>query len=236
MKKSLTLLLLGSAATVLSVGFSACNTTTSTSSSEPSSPQSVAQSPSQSPMSGMDHGSMDHGSMNHGSMSMELGPKDEAFDLRFIDAMIPHHQGAVVMAQEALEKSNRPEIKQLAEEIIAAQEQEISQMQQWRKAWYADADDTPMMYDASMGHMMPMTPEMRESMMMSGDLGAVDDQFDLRFINMMIPHHQGAVEMANQALERSDRPEIKTLAQEIVASQQQEIDEMTQWRKEWYGQ
>lgn len=231
MKKSLTLLLLGSAATVLSVSFSACNATTSTSSSEPSSPQSVAQSPSQSPMSGMDHGSM-----GHDSMSMELGPKDEAFDLRFIDAMIPHHQGAVVMAQEALQKSSRPEIKQLAEEIIAAQEQEISQMQQWRTEWYADADDTPMMYDASMGHMMPMTPEMRESMMMSGDLGAADDQFDLRFINMMIPHHQGAVEMGNQALERSDRPEIKTLAQEIIASQQQEIDEMTQWRKEWYGQ
>jgi uncharacterized protein (DUF305 family) len=238
-KKSLTLLLLGSAATLFSVGLAACtNATTPASNSQDSnsqisSPQSVAQSPPQSPMSGMDHGSMDH---SMGSMSMELGPKDEAFDLRFIDAMIPHHQGAVVMAQEALQKSNRPEIKQLAEEIIAAQEQEIAQMQEWRTTWYADADDTPMMYDASMGHMMPMTPEMRESMMMSGDLGAADDQFDLRFINMMIPHHQGAVEMANQALEKTDRPELKTLAQEIVSSQQQEIDEMTQWRKEWYGQ
>lgn len=230
LKKTLTMLMLGGG-TILSVGAACANTsTTPTSSSELASPQTVAQSP----MSGMDHGSMS--GMNHGSMSMELGPKDEAFDLRFIDAMVPHHEGAVIMAQEALEKSTRPEIKQLAESIIAAQEQEITQMQEWRTAWYADTDDTPMMYDASMGHMMPMTPEMRESMMMSGDLGAADDEFDLRFINMMIPHHQGAVEMANQASERSDRAEIKTLAQDIVASQQQEIDEMMQWRKDWYGQ
>lgn len=229
LKKTLTMLMLGGA-TVLSVGAACANTsTTPTSSSESASPP-VAQSP----ISGMDHGSMS--GMDHGAMSMELGPKDEAFDLRFIDAMVPHHEGAVIMAQEALEKSTRPEIKQLAESIIAAQEQEITQMQEWRTAWYADAGDTPMMYDTSMGHMMPMTPEMRESMMMSGDLGAADDQFDLRFINMMIPHHEGAVEMANQASENSDRPEIKTLAQDIVASQQQEIDEMTQWRKDWYGQ
>jgi uncharacterized protein (DUF305 family) len=229
LKKPLTLLMLGGAATIVSVGLAACtNATTPVSNHEPSS-QAVAQStPS------MDHGSMS--GMNHGGMSMELGPKDEAFDLRFIDAMIPHHQGAVIMAQEALQKSTRPEIRQLAEDIIAAQEQEIAQMQAWRKAWYADADDTPMMYDASMGHMMPMTSEMRDSMMMAGDLGAADDQFDLRFINMMIPHHQGAVEMANQAAERSDRPEIKTLAENIITSQQQEIDEMMQWRKEWYGQ
>lgn len=67
--------------------------------------------------------------------------------------------------------------------------------------------------------------------MMSGDLGTADNQFDLRFINAMIPHHQGAVDMANQAAEKSDRPEIKQLAQDIISSQQQEIERMTQWRK-----
>lgn len=69
-----------------------------------------------------------------------------------------------------------------------------------------------MMYSAEMGHMMPMIEEMRSSMMMSGDLGAADDQFDLRFINAMIPHHQGAIDMAQQALEKSDRTEIEELA------------------------
>lgn len=169
-------------------------------------------------------------------MNMNLGPKDESFDLRFIDGMIPHHQGAVDMAQEALSKSQRPEIKQLAQQIIEAQEREIAELQAWRKSWYPNQDDTPMMYDTSMGHMMPMTQEMRDGMMMKGDLGTADDQFDLRFINAMIPHHEGAIDMANQALQNSSRSEIKTLAQNIITSQQQEIDQMQQWRKAWYGQ
>lgn len=140
------------------------------------------------------------------------------------------------MAQEALQKSSRPEIKQLAQAIIDAQKQEISELKQWRTAWYPNAGDQPMMYSSEMGHMMPMTQEMRSDMMMHGDLGVKDDRFDLRFINAMIPHHEGAIDMAKQALEKSNRPEIKTLAQNIITSQQKEIDQMLQWRKDWYGQ
>ena len=54
----------------------------------------------------------------------------------FIVMMIPHHEGAVTMAQDVLKKSQRPQIQQLAKEIISAQQKEIAQMQQWRKAWY----------------------------------------------------------------------------------------------------
>jgi uncharacterized protein (DUF305 family) len=230
MKKLLLRFTLGSTVTAFLMGLSAC-----TNGQTVQQPTPTAQSPSSMP--GMDHGSgsMSPG-MDHGSMNMNLGPKDEYFDLRFIDGMIPHHQGAVEMAQEALAKSQRTEIKQLAQAIIAAQEQEIAEMQGWRKAWYPSQSDTPMMYDASMGHMMPMTPEMRDSMMMTGDLGAADAEFDLRFLNAMIPHHEGAVVMADQALKNSERSEITTLARNIISSQQQEIDQMQQWRKAWYGQ
>jgi uncharacterized protein (DUF305 family) len=185
----------------------------------------------------MDHGSMD-GSMpmNHGSMSMDLGPADESFDLRFIDAMILHHQGAVEMAQEALEKSSRPEIQELAQSIIDGQEQEISQMQEWRQAWYPDAPAEPVAFDTTMGHTMAMPKAMQDGMMMSGDLGAADEEFDLRFINAMIPHHEGAVVMAQEVLEKSNRPEVKELAQAIIDAQQPEIDQMTQWRQAWYEQ
>ena len=67
-------------------------------SNQPASPsQDVAQSPTGS-MGGMDHGSMSQSpgmsGMNHGSMNMSLGPKDANFDLRFIDGMSPHHEGA----------------------------------------------------------------------------------------------------------------------------------------------
>jgi uncharacterized protein (DUF305 family) len=194
--------------------------------------QTSAQSPSPTPMDtgmkGMDHGGM-------GGMSMDLGPADADLDLRFIDAMTPHHQGAVEMAKAAQQKSKRPEIQKLAAEIIKAQDKEIAQMKQWRKTWYPKASDTPMAYDAQMDHMMAMSPEQKQGMMMSQDLGAADDDFDLRFINAMIPHHEGAVTMAKEVLGKTKRPEIKQMAKAIIASQQTEIQQMKQWRKAWYG-
>jgi uncharacterized protein (DUF305 family) len=150
--------------------------------------------------------------------------------------MILHHTGAVDMAKEAQQKSQRPEIKQLADNIIKAQEKEIQQMQQWRKAWYPQAGDKPMAYHAQMNHMMEMSSEQMQSMMMSTDLGASDAEFDLRFINAMIPHHEGALTMAQDVLSKSKRPEMKQLAQDILTSQQKEIDQMKQWRQAWYKQ
>ncbi len=220
---------------VLPLALAACSGATSSKAAETA-------NANDSRMAQMGNGSMSPSSsspmpMSDSSMmNMDLGPKDANFDLRFIDGMTPHHEGAIAMAQEALQKSNRPEIKKLAQDIINAQQQELAQMKTWRSTWYPKANITPMMYDAQMGHMMPMSEAMRSSMMMNGDLGAADDQFDLRFLNAMIPHHKGAVTMAQQALEKSDRPEVKQLAQNIVDSQQKEIDQMSQWKKAWYKQ
>ena len=194
--------------------------------------QPVSPKASQSPAGNM--GNMT--GMNHDSMNMSLGPKDATFDLRFIDGMTPHHEGAIAMAQEALQKSTRPEIKQLAQNIINAQEKEIAELKQWRTSWYPTTGATPMMYSAEMGHTMPMSENMKSSMRMDTNLGAADAQFDLRFINAMMPHHQGAVVMAKEAMEKSDRPEIKKLTQDIISSQTQEIAQMQQWKKAWYGQ
>jgi uncharacterized protein (DUF305 family) len=175
------------------------------------------------------------GMMNH-SMTMDLGPADANYDLRFIDGMILHHEGAVVMAEEAQRKSNRSEIKKLAADIIKAQREEIAKMKVWRTAWYSNAAPTPQGYSSAMGHMMPMSQEQLNSMMMSGDLGAADNQFDLRFLKAMIPHHEGALVMAKDALAKSQRSEIKQLSEAILSSQTGEINQMKQWRKDWYNQ
>jgi uncharacterized protein (DUF305 family) len=180
-------------------------------------------------MKGMDHDNMGH-------RAMDLGPADADLDLRFIDAMTPHHQGAVVMAKEAQQKSQRPEIQKLAAAIIQAQNQEIAQMRQWRQAWYPKASGTAMVYDTQMGHMIPMSSEQMKGMMMSQDLGAADPKFDLRFIDAMIPHHEGAVTMAKDVLGKTKRPEIKQMGKAIVTSQQAEIEQMKAWRKVWYSQ
>ncbi|WP_392531024.1 DUF305 domain-containing protein [Nostoc sp. C117] len=198
--------------------------------------QNQVQAPNPTTTNASDKQQMNHGSgMNH-SMGMDLGPADANFDLRFIDAMIPHHQGAVEMANVAQQKSKRPEIKKLADNIIKSQNQEISQMKQWRQAWYPTAGNKPMAYDSQMGHMMEMSSDQMKAMMMNQDLGAADANFDLRFINAMIPHHEGAVKMAQDVLTKSKRPEIKKLAQEIIKAQNTEIKQMQQWRKTWYKQ
>ncbi|MGL5871756.1 MAG: DUF305 domain-containing protein [Xenococcaceae cyanobacterium] len=175
------------------------------------------------------------GGMSH-DMSMDLGAADANYDLRFIDGMVMHHQGAVNMAQEVLTKSKRPEMKKLAQDIIAAQKKEIEQMKQWRKAWYPNASQTPMAWHAQMGHMMAMSEDMKQSMMMSMDLGNADRDFDRRFIDAMIPHHEGALVMAKDALSKTKRPQMKKLSQDILTSQQKEIEQMKQWRKAWYKQ
>lgn len=209
----------------------ACSTNAQNQAQSPNSATTEASHSSQP----MDHNQMDHGGMMNHSMGMNLGPADAEFDLRFVDAMIPHHQGAVEMAQEAKQKSKRPEIQKLADDIIKAQDKEIAQMKQWRTAWYPKANTEPVAYNSKMGRSMPMSQDQMKSMMMSMDLGAADADFDLRFIDAMIPHHEGAVVMAQDALSKSKRPEIKQLAQDIVRSQAAEIKQMQQWKQAWYG-
>lgn len=192
--------------------------------SKPTTAQNASSSTKQKPMNhGMDHS------------QMSLGIADAEYDLRFIDGMIPHHEGAVIMAKAVLEKSQRPELKKLANAIIQAQKQEIAEMKQWRKQWYPKAGDTPMAWHNEMNHMMAMSSEQMSAMRMDVDLGNADQDFDLRFINAMIPHHEGAVVMAKDAIQKSKRADITNLAQGIISSQQAEIDQMKQWRKDWYN-
>lgn len=212
----------------------ACSTTAQNQSQVPSSAATNTGMTDHSSMGGMNHGGLKTGSPMDHNMAMDLGPADAEFDLRFVDAMTPHHQGAVEMAKEAQQKSKRPEIQKLAADIIKAQDKEINQMKQWRQAWYPKASTQPIAYNAQMGHSMPMSPDQMKSMMMSMDLGAADDQFDRRFINAMIPHHEGAVVMAKEALTKSKRPEIQKLAQDIISSQNIEIEQMRQWKQAWY--
>ncbi|WP_460206649.1 DUF305 domain-containing protein [Scytonema sp. NUACC21] len=207
-----------------------CSTTTS---------QNQNQSPETTAVEASDKQHMQHGGTGHNSHmshSMDLGPADANYDLRFIDGMRLHHQGAIVMAKEAEQKSQRPEIKGLARNIIIAQNREENELlRKWRKEWYPQASAEPVIYGGGGKSIVPMSKEQQQSMKMLEDLGTADANFDLRFMNAMIVHHEGALDMAKDALNKSQRPEVKKLAQEIIDSQQKEIDEMKQWRKAWYN-
>lgn len=164
-------------------------------------------------MAGMDHGSM--GGMDHGVIPAEGQP----YDAVFIDSMIVHHEGAILMANQALEQAERREIKELANAILGAQEGEIGQMKEWRASWYPDLAETS-------GMAMDMGPM---------EVPAGDAPFDQRFIEAMILHHEGAIAMAQDALQNAERQEIKDLAQAIISAQEAEITQMRQWLSAWYG-
>jgi uncharacterized protein (DUF305 family) len=146
---------------------------------------------------------------------------DAPYDALFIDSMIVHHQGAIDMANQALKEATKPEIKTLAENIIKAQEAEIAQMKEWRQAWYSDLAETAGM-EMDMGTMEVSTDTSRP--------------FDQRFIEAMIPHHEGAIGMAKDAQQKAEHQEIKKLADAIITAQEAEIAQMNQWLKDWYGQ
>jgi uncharacterized protein (DUF305 family) len=181
---------------------------------------------------GMMSGGMMNGSMMSGGMMGRtvIGEASTPFDQRLLDQMIVHHQGAVMSAQMMIADSARPELRDLAQRIIVAQQREIDQMRGWRQEWYGATSVGPMpgMMGGGMISSMMSRDQMRQMM------GASTD-FDRMFLQMMIPHHEAAIAMAQQALEQAQHPEVKTLAQSISTTQRAEIDEMQGYLRSWYS-
>ncbi len=153
------------------------------------------------------------------------------FDQQFIDMMAPHHQGAVAMAQIARTRGEHPQIKRLAQGIVASQDKEITQMKAWRKAWYGSAA-TPM----SMG-MLPGMPMGSMTMgMMQHDIAALRTAkpFDKAFMQDMIPHHESAIAAAMLELAHGTHPQLKAMAVSIIDSQAREAGLMTAYLDVWY--
>jgi uncharacterized protein (DUF305 family) len=69
----------------------------------------------------------------------------------------------------------------------------------------------------------------------STDLGKADSKYDLRFIDSMIAHHMGAIDMAKVAKEESKNSDVIELANNIISAQEKEIDQMYRWKKDWYN-
>jgi uncharacterized protein (DUF305 family) len=146
-------------------------------------------------------------------------------DRAFVAEMIPHHRSAVDMADVAAERSKRPEIKQLAETIVTTQNAEIEEMEGFdQRLQEAGVEQGDLGIPA---HEMGM--DMDASMLEEAE------PFDREFIDMMIPHHQGAIRMARAKLEMGENPELGRLAEQIIDAQSKEIDEMNRWRVEWFG-
>ncbi|MBE9375961.1 DUF305 domain-containing protein [Saccharopolyspora sp. HNM0983] len=174
-------------------------------------------------------------------------------DVEFLSGMIPHHQQAVQMSEMAQGRTDNPQVLDLAGEILAAQGPEIEQMSGWLTEWgipqsdgggHGESGEQTAPEEHGMagheghgeqsqhgqqseqgGHEMHgmLTPDqMRDLQQANGG------EFDELYLSLMIEHHEGAVDMAGQELDRGAFAPAKELAQRMIDAQRAEIDEMQQ--------
>jgi len=162
-------------------------------------------------------------SMQMGAMpGMSMGDHGMTLDEQaFIAMMIPHHEMALDMGRAELENGDDPQVRRLARTIVDEQRKEIAQMRNWYLEWFGE--EPPV---------MPMSGAMA-MMGMSMDHTTIEsaDDPDREFLRLMIPHHAGAILMADMLLAGEPRDELAQLAREIVAAQSNEIGDMQEMRE-----
>lgn len=147
-------------------------------------------------------------------------------DTDFAAMMIPHHQGAIDMAEVQLQYGKDPELRKLSEAIAAAQENEIAFMKGWLDKNGKPVDDS----SAHAQHMPAGMAYMEGMAKMNTDMNAeMTGDPDRDFVVMMIPHHQGAIDMARVQLEYGKDPELRKLSEAIISAQESEIALMKEW-------
>lgn len=167
-------------------------------------------------------------------------------DVSFLQGMVPHHSQAVEMAELVPDRTAHPEeLGELADTIIATQQEEIDTM----NGLLEQAGEDPVETGDDMGAMDMGGEETEDAdldmggMEMSGMMAPEDmtalteaegDAFDGMFLEMMVAHHEGAIEAAQQVQEAEDgNPAVATLAGEIIAAQEAEITQMQGWQSDW---
>jgi uncharacterized protein (DUF305 family) len=160
----------------------------------------------------------------------DTGDGDQnAADVMFVQMMIPHHEQAVEMSEMILAKDGvDPEVVALAEQIRAAQDPEIELMEQWLSDWGLPSMsgmggmDHGGGYGGMGGGMDGMMSDEQMAELQSAD-GAAGATL---FLELMIEHHVGAVEMAEQVIDDGRDADVRTLAEEMIVGQSAEITTM----------
>ncbi len=146
--------------------------------------------------------------------SMDLGPADRTFDLRYVNGMISHHRGAMLLAEQLSKNTARPEMKQLAQNILNDEPAAIAELYAWKKAWYND------------------TRTVRDPIV--ANLGPADTKFDLRFLNAIIAHHEVGIIMTQETRQKTSRVEVLNNADAVEAFLTKGIEALKKLRTDWY--
>ena len=160
--------------------------------------------------------------------AMESGrpPGDTSLEAGFARDMMVHHDQAVTMAMLIRDRTDDPVLRSMATDMVLTQQNQIGQMFGWLNVWGLPATGSqPAM--AWMGH--PTTglmPGMATPQQIADLASLSGTEADIAFLNLMIPHHQAAIPMAQYALDNSDVPAVRDLARQILAAQEIEIANM----------
>jgi uncharacterized protein (DUF305 family) len=178
-----------------------------------------------------------------GGSASDAGVGNDA-DAAFVQGMIPHHRGAIVMAQLADGRAQDPRVQDLADRIEAAQGPEIQTLTGWLEEWDEPLPDEDMggmdhgsggmdmegMSEEDMGGMDHGSGGMDMEGMSEEDMAALDSafgaDFDRLFLDLMVDHHRGAVDMAETEIAEGSHADAVDMARGIVESQTAEIQEM----------
>jgi uncharacterized protein (DUF305 family) len=145
----------------------------------------------------------------------DLGRPDRWLDLRYVNAMIAHHRGAMLVAGQSLENTERQELKDLSAEILKNEPVAIAELYQQKKEWYGD---TRTVKD-------PIVPK----------LGIYDEKYDLRLLNALIAHHELGLLMTKEIKSKSSRTEVLNNADAVDTFLTTTLKVFKDWRKQWYN-
>ena len=144
-------------------------------------------------------------------------------DVAFADEMVAHHAAAVDMAKIARRQARTKFVKTLADDIVATQTSEMSRMRSIQRS-------LPNTEKANLGISMSDMGMSMDASMLEGA-----KPFDREFVDMMIPHHQGAIRMARVELRKGRNGSLRSIATAVVRAQTREIRTMNRFRSKQYG-
>jgi uncharacterized protein (DUF305 family) len=147
--------------------------------------------------------------------AMSLGQADRTFDLRYVNAMIAHHRGAMLLAEQLGKNTTRPEMKTLSQNILNDEPKAIAELYAWKKDWYGDIKSVK----------DPIV----------ANLGPAGDNFDLRFLNAIIAHHEAGIVMTEETRLKSSRAEILDNANAVEAFLSAGLETLNGLRNTWYN-
>ena len=170
-----------------------------------------------------------------GAVALGLGqaepPTPDSVDAGFSRDMATHHLQGVEMANLALERTTDPQIKSLAFDISATQTNQVGRMQGWLTLWglpFSGGEQMAWMSGSAHAHMdmAGLMPGMATEQELTELQSLRGTDFDVRFLQLMIRHHQGGLEMAQYGARHAQLAPVRSLARSIAETQTAETTTM----------